>query len=154
MDIELNLTTETVDHAGPAEPMCVEPDAPLATVFELLKQRSAPSVLVCRDGKLIGIFTERDALRLMARGQDLSAPVERFMARDPMTIRASDKVADAIRKMSAGGYRRLPVVDASGAPTGVIQVSAIVHYLVEHFPKTIYNQPPVARHVMQNREGS
>ena len=44
--------------------------------------------------------------------------------------------------MEDGGYRHLPVVDDSGRPVGVLSVKRIVHYLVEHFPSTIHNQPP------------
>jgi hypothetical protein len=55
--------------------------------------------------------------------------------------------------MALGGYRRLPIVNEVGRPLGIVQVSGIVHYLVEHFPKTIYNLPPQANRVAQQREG-
>jgi len=44
--------------------------------------------------------------------------------------------------MEEGGYRHLPVVDETGRTLGVLSVKRIVHYLVEHFPSTIYNLPP------------
>ncbi|MBI2825423.1 MAG: CBS domain-containing protein [Planctomycetia bacterium] len=153
MDIELNLTSEPVEQAGPVEPLCVEPTDSIRHVLRLLKERKAPSLLVCRSGVLVGIFTERDALRVMARSVDLDTPIEQVMVKNPVTLRAGEKVAVAVQKMSAGGYRRLPIVNDSGRPLGVVQVSGIVHYLVEHFPKTIYNLPPVAHPVMQQREG-
>jgi hypothetical protein len=55
--------------------------------------------------------------------------------------------------MSGGGFRRLPILDPDGRPTGILRVSDVVHYLVEHFPKTVYNLPPVPKPVMHEREG-
>ncbi len=73
------------------------------------------------------------------------------MVANPVTLTANETIAVAVQQMSKGGYRRLPIVDRQGKPTGVVQVSGIVHYLVEHFPKTVYNLPPVAHPVMQQR---
>lgn len=162
MDLELNLTTESVELASPLPPVAVSPQTSLREVFQRLKGEGRGSVLVCQDGALVGIFTERDALRLMARDLlpgdpsdhiELDEPVETVMIRNPATIAATASVAAAVEKMSAGGYRRLPIVDGQKRPVGVLQVSGIVHYLAEHFPKTIYNQPPVSHGVTQHREG-
>ena len=67
MDIEFNLMTESVDRAGPVEPVYVEPGTPLRDVLLLLRGRKRHSALICRDGILIGVFTERDALKVMAQ---------------------------------------------------------------------------------------
>ena len=56
--------------------------------------------------------------------------------------------------MAHGGYRRLPIVDDQGRPTGIIKVEGIMHYLVEHFPSTVYNLPPNPSVVQQEREGA
>ena len=55
--------------------------------------------------------------------------------------------------MEEGGYRHLPVVDERG-PVGVLSVKRIVHYLVEHFPTTVYNLPPDPAVVPQQAEGA
>ncbi len=154
MSFQLSLNTETVASTRPAEPLYVEPDAPVRDVFALLKAQNSGSVLICRDGALIGIFTERDALRLMASEADLSVPIETVMSANPVSVRVEDTVGKAIRVMSQGGYRRLPIVDDSGQPTGVVKVSGVVHYLVEHFPDTIYNLPPAPNPITQEREGA
>lgn len=153
MDLELNLTTESVELASPLPPISVAPETSIRDVFERLKGEGRGSILVCRDGVLVGIFTERDALRIMARGGNLDAPIETVMIRNPVTIDATATVAEAVEMMSSGGYRRLPIIDSQRRPVGVVQVAGIVHYLAEHFPKTIYNQPPVSNPVTQNREG-
>lgn len=154
MDIEFNLNTESAKMTNPAEPVAVEPTATIRQVFGLLRNRDlAGCVLVCHEGLLVGIFTERDALRVMAAGDDLDAAIETVMVRRPASLAADATVADAIQKMSGGGFRRLPIVDADGKPTGVVRAIGVVHYLVEHFPKSVYNLPPVGRQVMQEREG-
>ena len=155
MDIELNLHAETVDRTNPVAPLCVPPLTPVRRVLALLRDENRGAVLVCRQTTLVGIFTERDALRLMACGAGLDEPDERFMTRQPITVDAEDTVACAIRKMSAGGYRHLPVLADDGQPSGVVKVSGIIRYLVEHFPKTVYNQPPLSPAGAQpTREGA
>jgi CBS domain-containing protein len=150
----LNLRTETVQQANFAEPLSVEPDATVRSVLELLKAERRGSVLVCRSGILVGIFTERDALRLMAAGSELDMPVARVMTTAPISVSLRDPVETAITRMAEGGYRRLPVVDESGKPVGILSVGQILHYLVEHFPTYIYNLPPTPGQVTQQREGA
>lgn len=164
MDIAFKLKTDTVSHAGPVEPLCVQPETPVRDVMRRLREQRAGSVLICRDGKLLGIFTERDALRLMGRcvspetvvqsRAELDGPIERLMVTSPVTLKVDDSIGSAVLRMSSGGYRRLPIVDGGGKPVGTLQVAGIVHYLVEHFPKTVYNLPPVAHPVMQHRDGA
>jgi CBS domain-containing protein len=123
-------------------------------VFALLREQRRGSVCICQDGKLVGIFTERDALHLMADGRDLDVPICDVMTNQPATIAATDTVEAAIAKMSLGGYRRLPVLDAEGRPVGLLKAVAILHYLVQHFPKFVYNLPPHPDPAVQHREGA
>lgn len=154
MDFVLKLNSDTVEQAMSDNPLCVEPQVSVRDVFALLKEQRSGGVLICRQGKLIGIFTERDALRRMASGESLDLPVEAAMVANPVTLQSGDSIAKAIRTMSVGGYRRLPVVDAGGSPVGVLNVANVVHYLVEHFPQAVYNLPPESQAVQQGREGA
>ncbi len=154
MDFHLNLDTETVNHAFPAEPLCVSPEMSLREVFLLLKKHNRGNVMVCRDERLVGIFTERDALRLMARGGDLDATIESVMIRKPVTLAAEQTVGEAITMMAEGGYRRLPIVDGEGKPVGELKADGILRFLVEHFPKVVYTLPPEPHHTTQEREGA
>jgi hypothetical protein len=56
--------------------------------------------------------------------------------------------------MAEGGYRHLPMIDGEGRPTGVMAVHGIVHYLVDHFPATVYNLPPDPKATTKEREGA
>lgn len=154
MDPELSLTTETVEHLQPSAPLCVEPDVSVREVLALLRTSRVGSAYVCRGGVLIGIFTERDALRLLARGSPLDVRIETVMTAHPVTLQPGDSVATAIRKMSTGGYRRLPIVDRDGRPVGKINVASILHYVVQHFPTAVYNLPPVPQSTTPERDGA
>ena len=154
VSFELNLQAEEVRHAHPVDVVCVEPDATIRSVLQLMKTENTGNVLICQQNKLTGIFTERDALRLLATGIDLNAPVDQVMVKDPVTVQVTDTVKTAISKMATGGYRRLPVVDQSEQPIGMLKVSGILHYLVEHVPDFVYTLPPEPHHRTKTREGA
>jgi CBS domain-containing protein len=169
VEFQLNLDAETVAQAYPREPSCVEPTATVRKVLALMKEKKAGAVLVCdprQDGRLVGVFTERDALRLMAcafagaggNGDEhaggLDTPIERVMTASPTTLASTDTVGRAITMMSAGGYRRIPIADSTGKPQGIVEAAGILHYLAEHFPKVIFTLPPAPHHASQTREGA
>ncbi len=153
MDVELNLNSEAVDQLAPHKPLVVEPTATLREVFALLRERNSGSCLICHSGELLGIFTERDALRWMASRGKLDVPIETVMTRQPRVLHSGETVGAAIRQMTEGGYRRLPIVDSQNRPVGMVRVSHIVHYLVEHFPSAVYNLPPSPDPALLEREG-
>ena len=76
------------------------------------------------------------------------------MTPNPATVHEKETIGSAVRRMQQGGYRHLPVVDRAGQPIGMLSVKRIVRYLVEHFPATVYNQPPDPNVVQQDREGA
>lgn len=154
MDFQLNLHSDSVSSAHPDGPLATAADASIASVMQLLKMQRTGAVLVYEEERLVGIFTERDALKLMRQQADLTKPVREVMSANPVTVSPQSKVGEAIQRMSAGGYRHLPVVDAAGQATGVVGVRGIVHYLVEHFPATIYNLPPKPEGAPSEREGA
>jgi CBS domain-containing protein len=154
VDFQLHLETESVDECHPAKPICAAPEDSVRNVMGILKEARTGAAMICRDGRLLGIFTERDALRLLADGSNLEAPVSAVMIKNPVTLRASDTVGHAIALMSAGGFRRLPIVDGEGRILGVLKVSNILRYLVEHFPKVVYTLPPEPHYRPSQREGA
>jgi CBS domain-containing protein len=155
VDFQLNLDSETVNSAHPTRPLVVDRQAAVRAVLELLRDQKQGAVLVCDgDGKLLGIWTERDAARLLAGDFDLELPIEQVMVRDPVVLSPGDTVGRAISLMASGGYRRLPIVDPQGRPTGVLNVAGILHFLVEHFPKVVYTLPPQPHQSPQEREGA
>lgn len=153
MDFQLNVDTETVGHLPLEKPLCVTGATSVRDVLRLLRQHQAGCVLVVEDERVRGIFTERDALQRMAKCDGLDVAVSEAMTDDVVSVEKADSIAAAIEKMSKGGYRRLPVVEG-GRPRGMLVVSAILHYLVEHFPEVVYTLPPEPHHSPQDREGA
>jgi len=154
VNFQLHLKSENVGATHPDQPLATPPDVTVGEAIELLRAQRAGAVLVCDGTKLVGIFTERDALHVMAKGTDLATPLQDIMSTDVSTLSPTATVAEAIQKMSQGGYRHLPIVDESGKPTGVVGVGGIMHYMVEHFPNTIYNLPPHPNATPSQREGA
>ncbi len=154
MSFHLHLDTERVEHVDFDEPICVTPTTTLGDVLDLLHDSEQGSVLICEEGRLTGLFTERDALRLLAANADMAESIGPKMTTEPVATSPSETVGAAITKMAVGGYRRLPVVDDASKPIGLLRVEHILHYLVEHFPEVVYNLPPKSKHTMQAREGA
>ena len=155
MAFELNLQTEHVGHVREPKPPCFQPDATIRTVLDAMQEARRGSALICdAEEMLVGIITERDALKLLAAKSDLDAPVSSVMAPNPVSVSETDTVGESIKRMSEGGYRRLPIVDENNKPTGIVKASEILHYLVEHFPEFVYNLPPEPNQTNINREGA
>ncbi len=156
MELARNLKTDSVSRLHPTPPWRIRPQQSVAEAVALMRQQRVGCVLVCRDDDhLIGLFTERDLMqRVLAAGLPLGVPVELCMTRDPVVVHPKDPIGVAVRRMEEGGYRHLPVVDPAGRPLGVLSVKRIVHYLAEHFPSTIYNQPPDPNAVPREAEGA
>lgn len=80
------------------------------------------SVLVMEDGALRGIFTERDALAIFVatRRNPDHTRLSDVMTAAPETIAPEATPQDAARRMAAGKFRHMPVVDSDGRVLGVV----------------------------------
>lgn len=154
MDLARVLKVESVSRLHPTPPWKVKPEQTVAEAADLMREKSVGCLLVCQDDRMIGLFTERDLMRrVLAAGRPLSTPVQEVMTPNPVTVDPKDPIAAAIRRMEDGGYRHLPVT-FEGKPVGILSVKRIVHYLVEHFPATVYNLPPDPQARQVRREGA
>ena len=154
MSFQLSLSTESVTAAYPDEPLIVSPETSVGEVLQLMRAQETGSVLICSSDQIQGIFTERDALKLMAAGADLTQAVSQVMSSDPVLLNSETNMSEAIKMMSEGGYRHLPIISSEGTPAGMATVFGIIHYLVDHFPQTIYTLPPNPSSTPSEREGA
>lgn len=155
MDLAKNLKIDSVSRLNPTPPRQVSPQQTVAEAIEVMRQGNVGCLLVCAGKRLVGVFTERDLMKqVLAAGKPLTTPVGDCMTPNPVTVHPKETVGGAVRRMEEGGYRHLPVVNEEGRPVGVLSVKRIVHYLVEHFPSTIYNLPPDPGVVPLEREGA
>ena len=124
------LLGEHLDDLGAPPPLTVGPDTPVDVVIARMQEADADCVLVVADDRLVGIFTDRDAL-VKAAGKPLEAfRVSDFMTPDPVVLRHDDPIAIAINKMAVGGFRHIPLLD-DGRPTGVVTARDVFHHLAE-----------------------
>ncbi|MBN2293039.1 MAG: KpsF/GutQ family sugar-phosphate isomerase [Pirellulales bacterium] len=104
------------------------------TVREVLVNVSLPGrrtgaiMLVDDDGKLSGIFTDSDLARLFEQRRDpqLDIPISSVMTVDPLSALLGTLVTDAVDTMARRKISELPVVDASGRPVGLIDITDVV----------------------------
>ncbi len=155
LDLRRILATSRLGELDLDSGRTLAPESTVAEAAAVMREHSHGSALVCdADGRVVGIFTERDLMRVIGEGRSLETPLSEVMTSQPRTVTCEDSLLEAIRLMDQGGYRRLPVVDADGRAVGVADVKVVVHFLVEHFPTTIYNQASREQLLARNREGA
>jgi CBS domain-containing protein len=122
------LMGEHLDRLGAPAPITVTADTPLDVAIARMHEAETDCVLVMADDRLVGIFTDRDAV-VKAAGKRLgSFHVRDFMTPDPVVLRHDDPIAVAIHKMAIGGFRHIPIVE-DGRPTGVVTARDVFHHL-------------------------
>jgi signal-transduction protein with cAMP-binding, CBS, and nucleotidyltransferase domain len=101
---------------------------PVAEAARLMNEQRISSVIVLDDdGRLHGILTERDLLRLVARGSGgLAGPVAAAMSSPVHAIEADAPVYRALARMARLDVRHLPVVDDDDRPIGMLTSSALL----------------------------
>jgi CBS domain-containing protein len=109
----------------------VRPDATIQEAIGRMMAANVGSVTVCDGPRLVGIFTERDVLRLAGERVDfLRVPVGDVMTRELVTIPPDGDILDAARLMGRHRIRHLPVVE-DGNLLGVVGIRDVVSVLVE-----------------------
>ncbi len=103
-----------------------------AEAAKLMRKRHVGFLIVHREGdalqKPVGVLTDRDlVLGVMARDIDPHAvTVDDIMSRQPLIANEADELSDMLQAMRLAGIRRMPVVDARGALTGIMAIDDAV----------------------------
>jgi len=132
--------------------VAVSPFTPLGQAIEAMKRDEGGCVIISDDGRVAGIFTERDLLtRVVGQDVDLDSPISKWMQPAVETLSTVATVGDAVKLMNDRSFRNIPLVK-NGELVGSISVFDIITYLAESYPKTTMNLPPVAQ-VMDTVDG-
>ena len=112
----------------------VEPDAKLSAAVKILGERKIGAVLVMSQGRIEGILSERDIVRVLAeRGAAvLEEPVSAVMTRKVVSCKQSDTVAAIMEMMTLGKFRHLPVLEEDRV-VGLISIGDIVKWRVREY---------------------
>ena len=116
------MTNRTIaDIVKEQQPLVLTANETVQKACRCMWERRTGSVLVVDDQQsLSGIFTGRDAVRMLAEGKDAAATtLVQTMTPNPTTIAPGSRAIDALRAMSDGGFRHLPVVE-NGRIRGIL----------------------------------
>lgn len=135
-ELERTLAEESVAaiHARPF--LAIPADTPVHEALEKLVGRDIASTLVVDDQqRLVGIFSDRDALDKVALEYDAmkDRPVSEVMTKNPVFVREDDSSAAALCVMAAAGYRHVPVLSADDQIVGIVSPHRVVEFLQQHF---------------------
>ena len=102
-------------------PVVASPDLTVAAASRLMRHKRVGALLVVDEGRLAGIFTERDALfRVIAEGRSPeSTRLAEVMTPNPRTIAPDRPFGHALHLMHEGEFRHVPVVE-NGRPLGMV----------------------------------
>jgi len=120
-------------------PITIAHDQTVGKAIEMMTRRDVRRLPVTKDGKLVGIISDRDlrqmggraSLKLPKSNEDaayLKLPVEEAMTLNVITIREKHTVEDAIRMMMKYKISGLPVVDGEGALVGMLSELDVLKY--------------------------
>ena len=95
--------------------------ATVTDAARLMKQNRSGALMVCERGRLVGVFTERDALfRVIAEERNPKTTLlAEVMTANPRTISPDKTLGHALHMMYEGGFRNVPVVK-NGRPVGMV----------------------------------
>jgi CBS domain-containing protein len=103
-------------------------DVLIQDCIELLFKRHIGSIIVVDDEqRCLGIFTERDAIRVVAQKVPLNVPIEKVMTKNIVTVDENATFVEAKNIISLHGIRHLPVINLDGKLVGLISVRNILN---------------------------
>src|SRR6476659_8909019 len=120
------MASKTVAEVMTAPALVAVEDETVEAVSARMAARGVGSVVVVDAGRVVGILTERDLVRLAAAGESpVTAIVGEWMTREPECLDTEATIDDAWRQLGERGYRHIPVV-ASGDFKGIVSMRDLV----------------------------
>ena len=110
------------------------PETTVSNAAKLMAKRKVGAVLVVEDARLVGIFTERDAVfRVLARNRDSQITrLADVMTTAPKTVDPDKSFGYALLMMHENGFRHVPVID-DGKLIGVVSARDALDPDLEEF---------------------
>ena len=99
----------------------------------LAERKIGALVIVEGAGNIVGILSERDIVRAIARSRRevLDQAVETVMTRRVVTCSDAETINDVMTRMTRGKFRHLPVTDEDNKLTGIISIGDVVRVRIE-----------------------
>lgn len=124
------LLETPLKEVGLLPPNVVAPGDSVLDAIRLMQKTRHGSVLVVDQGRLVGVFTERDVLdRLAGEKVDLAIlPIQVVMTHHPQSLTEDDVLAYAVHRMAVGHYRHIPV-EKDGRLLGFVSIRGVLDFL-------------------------
>jgi CBS domain-containing protein len=117
---------------GPSDIIACDVATPVAQVVNTLATKRIGALPVLRDGRVVGIVSERDVIYRLADhgGACLDLPVEQIMTAPPVTVEPATTIDEALGMMTRRRFRHFPVV-ADGALVAFISIGDLVKHKMD-----------------------
>ena len=129
--MKIHIPVSSLLHAkGPAL-WHVAPEATVLEAIKILADKNIGALPVMSQGRLIGIFTERDYTRKIALMGKTSRDtrVQEVLSGNVICVAPGDSVEECMRLMTEHRVRHLPVLDA-GKVLGIISIGDLVNWII------------------------
>jgi CBS domain-containing protein len=109
----------------------VVPDIIAYDALEIMAEKNVGALLVVENGKLMGVFSERDyARKVILKGKSSkSTTVRELMSSPPIVIGPEASLQDCMVVLTQNHIRHLPVID-NGVLTGVVSIGDVVNAII------------------------
>lgn len=119
-----------VKHIMIEDVVTAKPNITVKDAVRTLQEKHVGSIVITDDSqKCMGIFTERDAIRIIANEVSLDTTIDQVMTKNVATIGEEASLEEARRLVISHGIRHLPVVDNKGKLIGLLSVRKLLEEL-------------------------
>lgn len=117
----------------------VSPETPVMEAVTTMKARKVGAIAVTTEGKIVGVFTERDLMRrVVHERKDPDTTLMRDVMTSPVrTVRDSTSVAEAATLMRTHKFRHLAIVDEDGALLGMVALRYLLYDLMDDLERKV-----------------
>lgn len=147
-----DILPDTVEALMKVDVVTVKPNEPLRRALQKMVRHNVGSVVVVKGETPLGIVTERDISRCVARGtKALDSRVSKLMSAPPITAARSATTQEAMTTMLKHGIRRLLVVDEKKL-IGIVSERDLIWWAL----KVSYepNVPPEIKAILERQPSS
>ena len=119
MNIAEHFKIQQVERLDLSQYARVASGVTISTTLETLNRTSDNCAFVTQEGRLVGIFTDRDVLtKVVDKPDRWSDPIDSVMTRKPMSVEPTAAVMDALHLMNNHRFRNVPVLGGEGEIVG------------------------------------